>query len=235
LPVDRLPGGRAGLAPRSRSSFAVAVSSSLRQQPRRAPRAPVTNLVTLPPPPSPSRGQRRAGWPPRARESERASQRARRDRDRARRRERFAGRGQSGVTERQERRIAREERVEAFFGAGRRAGRADGFSETSSSMFAAAGVVSSARPLAGHAVTLARGKVHAGEERVRGCVCKEIPSETPRSRGYREPHGKHGPRYTEAAAYILREQRSARAFCSLFETARAKGRPGGVWRVVNSF
>jgi len=48
-------------------------------------------------------------------------------------------------------------------------GRADGFSETSS-MFAAAKVVSSARPLAGHAVTLAhrvlaRGKVHAGRRR----------------------------------------------------------------------
>lgn len=74
-------------------------------------------------------------------------------------------------------------------------GRADGFSETSS-MFAAAKVVSSARPLAGHAVTLARVEKYTpvGGERVRGCVCKEIPSKTPRSRGYREPHGKHWPR-----------------------------------------
>lgn len=75
-------------------------------------------------------------------------------------------------------------------------GRADGFSETSS-MFAAAKVVSSARPLAGHAVT-GRSRVEkytpVGGERVRGCVCKEIPSKTPRSRGYREPHGKHRPR-----------------------------------------
>jgi len=71
-------------------------------------------------------------------------------------------------------------------------GRADGFSETSS-MFAAAKVVSSARPLAGHAVTLARVEKYTpvGGERVRGCVCKEIPSKTPRSHGYREPHGKH--------------------------------------------
>lgn len=73
--------------------------------------------------------------------------------------------------------------------------RTDGFSETSS-MFAAAKVVSSARPLAGHAVTLARVEKYTpvGGERVRGCVCKEIPSKTPRSRGYREPHGKHRPR-----------------------------------------
>lgn len=82
--------------------------------------------------------------------------------------------------------------------------RADGFSETSS-MFAAAKVVSSARPLAGHAVTLARVEKYTpvGGERVRGCVCKEIPSKTPRSRGYREPHGKQPAdveAYTEAAA-----------------------------------
>ncbi|KAL0102180.1 hypothetical protein PUN28_018604 [Cardiocondyla obscurior] len=64
-------------------------------------------------------------------------------------------------------------------------------------MFAAAKVVSSARPLAGHAVTLARVEKYTpvGGERARGCVCKEkeIPSKTPRSRGYREPHGKHRP------------------------------------------
>lgn len=80
---------------------------------------------------------------------------------------------------------------------GRTDGRADGFSETSS-MFAAAKVVSSARPLAGHAVT-GRSRVEkytpvGGERVLRGCVCKEIPSKTPRSRGYREPHGKHRPR-----------------------------------------